>query len=172
MKAWDLSVDTPLELVFSWCLRERAVDRLLFSMRLYRNPKGRELPETGVEEVVASIFGDKILERIKARRWPGTELIGHDGVVFRVSFDESLVKPMAELGERLSNWRHSNRPRLPEDPCLYRNGDEWPVLVSVTHERDAWIISESRPPFCLGEPFEFNPENLMVPSSAEGFVGA
>jgi hypothetical protein len=172
MKTWALPPGIPLEHVLSWCLRERAVDRLLLAMRLQKDERGREVPEPEVEDLIDSLFGDKILMRKKARRWPGTELVGHEGVVFLVSFDSSLIEPMVQAGELLHDWRHGNRPRLPEDPCLFRAGDEWPVLVTVTHERDAWILSEDRPSLCFGEPFDFNPKELLVPTAAEGFIGA
>jgi hypothetical protein len=133
---------------------------------------GKQVPwDQAIEDVITSLFGDRLMEKKLVRRWPGTELVGHEGVVFRIAFDPSLVEPMAELGAHLSAWQHSNRPPLPEDPCLYRQGDDWPVLVSVKHEGDAWILSEKKPPFCKGKPFEFKPENLLVPTAAEGFVG-
>jgi len=171
VKGWDLPIDSALDLVLRWCRKERAVDRLLLSARLGRGPKAKEAPIQEVEDLVASLFGDRVLERKRARRWPGSELMETDGIVFLVRFDETLIEPMSNAGGRLSDWSHRDSPRLPEDPCLYREGDPWPVLVSVTHERDAWILHPERPPFCTGEPFDFKPENLMVPTAAEGFVG-
>ena len=42
----------------------------------------------------------------------------------------------------LSGWKQSNDPPLPEDVCLYREGEDWPVLVSVTHDGDAWLFDD------------------------------
>ena len=91
-------------------------------------------------------------------------------MVYEVAFDPSIIETMARLGPRLEDWQMSSSPPLPEDPCLFSRSADWPVLVSVTHEGDAWILSEERPPFCTGEPFLFRPENLLVPPAANGFV--
>lgn len=172
MKGWEVGTDVPLDSVLEWCVQEKNVDRLMLTARLDPYSKRKEaLERPGLEEVVASLFGDDIRERKLVRRWPGTELDDAQAVVFVIAFDLRLIRPMAGLGPLLSHWRHSNVPPLPEDPCLFREGDDWPVLVSVTHEGDAWILSEERPPFCQGEPFDFKPENLLVPTAAEGFVG-
>jgi hypothetical protein len=171
IKGWDLPIDSDLAVVFAWCLKERAVDRLLLTGRLGRGSKSEAAQKAEMEDLVTSLFGDKVLERKMARKWPGTELLQSRALVYRIRFDESLLQPMSEMGGRLSDWWEGDPPRLPGDPCLYREGDPWPVLVSVIHERDAWILSPNRPPFCSKEPFEFRPENLMVPTAAEGFIG-
>ncbi|HSG40192.1 MAG TPA: hypothetical protein VLE27_11185 [Thermoanaerobaculia bacterium] len=148
------------------------MDRLLLAAQFDTGYKRkRVLAEPEVEGVVTSLFADRVLERRLVRRWPGTEMSESLALVFVIDFDPGLIQPMAKLGPLLENWRHSNTPPLPEDLCLFRQGDEWPVLISVTHERDAWILSEDRPPFCTGEPFDFKPENLLVPSAEDGFVG-
>jgi hypothetical protein len=174
MNLWDLPTATEIDLVFEWCARERHVDRLLLSARLDQDEKKPVLDKPSLDRFVASTFGNRLLERKLVRRWPGTQLIGHDGVVYVIAFDLSLIAPMRECGPRLSDWRHwrhDGKPPLPEDPCLFRQGDDWPVLVSVTHERDAWVLSERRPPFCDEEPSDFDPEDIGVASAAEGFVG-
>lgn len=49
---------------------------------------------------------------------------------------------MIETENRLSAWTQWHQPPLPEDLCLYRAGDPVPVLVSVTHDGDAWIFHD------------------------------
>lgn len=49
---------------------------------------------------------------------------------------------MTETKSYLSDWKQSNDPPLPEDVCLYREGEAWPVLVSVTHDGDAWLYDD------------------------------
>lgn len=171
MSGWKLPVRTPLARIFEWCYRERGVDRLLLSARLDTDEKTPVLSYPSLDETVTTLFGDRLLERKLVCRWPGTKLIRHQGVVYLIDFDPSLIKAMAKLGRRLEDWRHSHKPPLPEDPCLFRQGDEWPVLVSVTHEREAWIFAEERPSFCLKKPSPFSPEEYFVPPAAEGFVG-
>jgi len=172
MKAWDLPAQVPIVEVFEWCYKERQVDRLLLSARSELDKrKGLVLRRPSIEGLIAALFDERVLERKWVRKWPGSELVNAKAVVYLISFDASLIKHMAEVGERLEDWRHARQPPLPEDPCLFRDGDEWPVLVSVTHERDAWILSEERPSFCLKEPFEFDPDSLLVPPASQGFLG-
>ena len=173
MRVWELPVRTPLSKVFEWCREERAVDRLLCSAvtRTDNRTKVLALGEPSIENLVVSLFGGRLLERKLVSRWPGTKLSSSKYTVFLASFDPSLIKPMAKLGRRIEDWRHIHEPPLPEDLCLFRQGEEWPVLVSVTHERDAWILSEERPPFCLKTPSDLAPEELLIPPAAQGFVG-
>ena len=131
----------------------------------------RTLHEPSIEETVTSLFGSRLLERMLVRRWPGTTLSADKSAVFLVAFDSSLIKSMATLGRRIEDWRHIHEPPLPEDLCLFRQGDDWPVLASVTHEREAWILSEERPPFCLKTPTDLKPEELMIPPAEQSFVG-
>lgn len=127
--------------------------------------------EPRLEQTVTSLFGDRLLARKLARKWPGTELIGHDGMVFVIAFDSSLIDPMCELGEFLGDWLHSRASPLPEDPCLYKQGDDCPVLVSVTHEKEAWILSNTKPSFCpKANSFQYDSKNLLVPGASKGFI--
>lgn len=171
MNGWELPVRTPLAKIFEWCWEEKGIDRLLLAARLDSYKKEPVLSKPLINDTVSSLFGESLLERKLVRRWPGTELSYTKAVVYRIAFTPSFILPMARLGNKLQDWQASHEPPLPEDPCLYREGDEWPVFVSVTHERDAWILSEERPPFCLKEPFEFRPESLLVPPATHGFVG-
>ena len=169
MKAWKLPVRTPLSKVFEWCLQERASDRLLCSATTMAD--NQTLGKPSVENIVTSLFGTRLIEKKLVRRWPGTTLKLDKSMVFLVDFDSSLIKPMARLGRRIEDWRHVHEPPLPEDLCLFQQGDEWPVLVSVTHEREAWIISKERPHFCLKAPTDLKPDELMIPPPEQGFVG-
>lgn len=171
INGWRLPTSTPIRTLFRWCVEERGVDRLLLSARLEKGSKEPVLLQPEVERIVSSVLGDRILVRKLVSKWPGTELIGHVGMVYEVEFDDSVIEGMARVGARLEAWQMANDPPLPEDPCLFRQTAEWPVLVSVTHEGDAWILTEERPPFCTGAPFAFTPENLLIPPASQGFVG-
>jgi len=170
LKGWGLPTSTPIRALFEWCSQAKGVDRLLLSARLEKESKEPILLEPEVENTVSSVFGDKVLARKLARKWPGTELIGHPGMVYEIAFVSSLIDRMERIGPRLADWQMSSRPPLPEDPCLFSSEAEWPVLVSVTHEGDAWILSEERPPFCSEDSFVFRPENLLVPPASQGFL--
>jgi hypothetical protein len=78
------------------------------------------------------------LRDVKRDRWPGTRLVGHYAsvVTFRATPDAlpALLEPGA-----LFAWRS---PAYPED--LSFSDDRGAVcLVTVSHERDGWILSSS-----------------------------
>lgn len=165
-----MPISTPIRTLFKWCAEEKGADRLLLSARLEKESEEPVLVEPDVEAIVFRVFGDRILARKLASSWPGTELIGHAGMVYEIAFDLSLIEPMARVGGRLEDWRTSKDPHLPEDPCLFNHAAEWPVLLSVTHEREAWILAADRPPFCTGNSFVFQPETLLIPPASQGFI--
>jgi len=170
MNGWEVPSNARMEEVLRWCVRRKRADRLLLVAQL-KDVRQRVLSDASVETVVENLFGETVLKRRLARRWPGTELSDSKALVYVIAFNETFIQPMVELGPLLSDWKHSHQPPMPEDPCLFRHGDEWPVFVSVTHEGDAWALSDGRPPFGKGKPFEFKPENLMIPPAALGFLG-
>ena len=170
MNGWEVASNARIEEILDWCARSKRADRLLLVARL-KDVRQKVLSDASVETVVEDLFGERVLKKRLARKWPGSELFDSRALVYIIDFDATLIRPMAELGPLLSDWRHSHEPPMPEDPCLFRHGDDWPVFVSVTHEGDAWALSRGRPPFGKGKAFEFKPENLMVPPAAQGFLG-
>jgi hypothetical protein len=171
MNSWRLRRGARLAEVLAWCWQEHSVDRLLVSARLDSSRKQRVLSRPSIEGVIESIFGARVLEKRFASRWPGTQLIGHQGAVYIIEFDDSLIKPMATAGKLFFDWTQNHEPPLPEDLCLFRKGADWPALVSVTHEWDAWVFSEEAPTFCRRESRNFNSIIPMVPDSQNDFVG-
>jgi len=171
LKLWFVWGETPLRTILEWCWRERAVDRLLLSARLSGRRKSLEGVKPEVRDVVHSLFGSNLLETRLTRRWPGTELTDSKAAVFRIAFEPRLIDPMVQAGELLGHWQHSHQPRLPEDPCLYRSSDEWPLFFSHTHEDSGWVIADKRPPFCVRKPLMVRPDHLLIPSASEEFVG-
>lgn len=162
MQSWILRRRARLTDVLTWSLQMHSVDRLLVTARLSK---------PFVQEVVDSIFGSRILQKKLAGRWPGTRLIGHQGVAYVIAFDDSLIQPMAAAGRLLFDWVHRHDPPLPEDLCLFRQGADWPVLVSVTHELDGWVFSDEAPAFCKKKPFDFDPATFMGSDSDNNFIG-
>ncbi|MGH2759978.1 MAG: hypothetical protein ACRDKJ_10510 [Actinomycetota bacterium] len=76
-----------------------------------------------------------LLERRESQRWPGTELLEETATVYRFDANEQMVDLMSELAVPLFDWC---QPTLPEDLSLLRD-DETEWLVSITHERDAYL---------------------------------
>ena len=109
-----------------------------------QDSRGRQTLEKGLEDHTLSVFQGSVMERFSATAWPGTELIGHKGFVFVTRFDEALRRKIVTEEDNLWNWSHNRTPPLPEDLCAFREGEGYPSFVSVTHERKAWLLSESK----------------------------
>jgi hypothetical protein len=131
----------PVQAVLEWAVEDRKVDRLLLSARIgHRQQRRLAAPETLT--AVRTLFGDRVLETWVTSEWPVTMLIDGHALIFVVAFDDRLIGPMAKAGPTFGDWNGFSPPRpLPEDLCLFRQGDEWPSVISVTHEVDAWILT-------------------------------
>lgn len=70
--------------------------------------------------------------------WPGTRLIGHDTEVRWFEYNSSSAQILKTAATHLYQWE---RPELPEDLCLMRD-EESPWLVTIAHERDAYLKLE------------------------------
>ncbi|MCI0409488.1 MAG: hypothetical protein L0191_13170 [Acidobacteria bacterium] len=167
MRVWRLKRDVELKQVLTHCLLTGHVDRLLLA--LPQNKDGALLhPES--RPATERIFADRILEWRIGRRWPGTISYETDCHLAVVEFSAELVEPMCSAGPKLFDWRGWPAPALPEDLCLYRQGAEWPSLVSVTHERDAWLLAPEKPASIETEESDFTPEELYIPPASHGFI--
>jgi hypothetical protein len=150
---WENKGTVFLDEVLEWCIRQNRVDTLLVTSRPSGNKQEGFSLDPSVEGTVQSIFGSKVVESFLATAWPGTELITpngrrrrHVGKVYVIRFDEAVMKKMVAVENELFRWLHSSQS-LPEDICVFRSGARLPLLSSVTHERDAFILSRSaRPP--------------------------
>ena len=168
MKNWKLTGNPELRPILEYCLRAGAADRLILALR-QKNLEGDFLYPATLP-ATERLFGARILERRKGRRWPGTVSHRFDCLLVVVRFDEELVTPMVEAGPKLFDWVGSPKSGLPEDLCLYRAGSTWPVLVSVTHEQDAWIFAEEEPSSLEVSACESETEDLFIPRADVGFI--
>jgi hypothetical protein len=163
-KSWDVAPAATLGAVLTWCQERRRVDRLLVATRLDRESKKPMLLYPGVAESVRRIFGKQVLHETMARRWAGTELIGHSGKVYLIAFNEDVKQRMIEAENRWGAWTGNHTPPLPEDLCLFRDGDAVPLFVSVTHDEEAWIFDDEPVPRNLATPSKIRlPEDLLPP---------
>ncbi len=157
--------------ISSWCLIKRETNRLIVAVRPYIDLDDRVSFDPRIVDSVESLFGGNIIRETSAIAWPGTRLIEHVGKVYEVAFDTVIQRRMIETHEYLSGWKQSNEPPLPEDICLYSEGDEWPTLVSVTHDGNAWLLKEKSKPHFTLLPTTFFPLDL-VPPPPNFIVGA
>lgn len=167
MKAWRLKNDVALRPILTHCIEVDGVDRLILALR--QDQDGTLLyPE--MQLALERIFGSRVLEMKAGKHWPGTVSSVRDCNLAVVGFDSSLVEPMCSAGPKLFDWTGWPPPVLPEDLCLYRQGAEWPSLVSVTHEHDAWVLAREKPGLIDSEEEEFQPEEFYIPPASEGFI--
>ena len=115
-KAWTLPTDSKTEEVLVWCLENDQVDRLLVTTRLQKGSGDRILSKPEVAESVEMLFGKDILTRKAASVWPGTRLIGHNGLSWTIRFTENLIAPMAAVAEQLRNSTRFHTPPLSGGP--------------------------------------------------------
>lgn len=150
--------------VLTWCVERRHVDRLLVATRLDCDATQPVLLVPAVEESVARIFGRHVLHETLASKWAGTQIIGYSGKVYLIEFNTEVHERMVALENKWSAWMDLHNPPLPEDLCLFRQGDSMPVLVSVTHDGDAWILDDGPVPRALASEATIRvPDDLLPP---------
>lgn len=146
MSVWVNLGKIHLREILTWCIEKEGVDTLLLSARQSFGKSGKGKYEEGVDPVTRNLLGNNLIECFEARGWPGTKLINHRGRVYVSAFDSQLAKKMAKVEGSLFKWSNVSRNNLPEDICLFRKGANVPALISITHDRDAWVISQTCPP--------------------------
>lgn len=146
MAVWENLGEIHLSEILTWCLEKEGVDTLLLTSRQSFGKSGKGEYDKGVDPKTRNILGKNLIACFEARGWPGTKLIKHKGRVYVAAFDAQLAKKMAKAEDNLFKWNNVSRKALPEDVCLFRRGAKAPTLISITHDRDAWIISETCPP--------------------------
>ena len=146
MRIWENSGDLLLSELLPWCLERGGVDTLLLSSHQSFGKSGKGEYHGAVDPNTKKILGHNLIACFQARGWPGTKLIKHKGRVYVANFDAQLALMMTKIEDSLFNWLNVRDKALPEDICLFKRGERGPVFVSVTHERDAWILAETCPP--------------------------
>jgi len=76
------------------------------------------------------------ISKDKRSEWPGTIMRNFLATVYTYRLDPALVTELQTVATGLYQWI---QPELPEDPCLLRP-DGTPLLVTIAHERDAYLI--------------------------------
>ena len=170
MKCWEVPTRGDLEELLTWLVERIGVDRLILTTRLDQEADEVMLLSPQVLTAVDELFDGRILEKRLCSAWPGTELVNHKGLVFLIDFDSSLITPMINTGPHLEDWTEWNSPPLPEDICLFKKGQPWPTLVSVTHEGQAWILSNYIVDIEGVKLTDIDPADLFIPRHSKVFL--
>ena len=142
---WNVDLRTvSSEELFEWCLREHGVNRMLVAVRLERG-RGRWIPSSPeASERFERLFSAHIRERFLASAWPGSYMVRHPGFVYLLEFSREVQSLVLQVAPNLNKWHIDDGP-LPEDVCLFRQGDPHPTFLSVTHDHDAWLLTNKDP---------------------------
>lgn len=81
-----------------------------------------------------------LLREEKVSEWPGTILLKELAEVYRYHLNIAVLQRLQTAARALYQWV---QPDLPEDLCLVRS-DESPILVTIAHERDAYLVITER----------------------------
>jgi len=100
---------------------------------LVQQPQLSFSPEA--DRVTGSLRPFLIVER-EASEWPGTRLLSHTACVRDYRMTHDSAKVLIAEAEGLYGWRAPDRP---EDLVLWRDPEE-PWLVSISHERDGYLL--------------------------------
>jgi len=142
LRVWQNKGHVSLRVVLGWCLDREQVDHLLVVNTPGVGERGRVSFDSAVERATKALLGNRMVDHFRATAWPGTQLMRHTAKVFVARFDAELMLGMSKQEDDLFQWTRRSPKRLPEDICLFRRGSDHPVLVSVTHENDAYIVAE------------------------------
>lgn len=170
LKCWDIPHTARLLDLLTWCTNERSVNRLLVVHRSFHGAKRRELSRPQVLKRSQELFRGRVLRKSWCNQWPGTVSPEGQALVLVVKFSPTLIKPMAHAGPTLEDWLEAPPNSRPEDLCLYREGDPLPALVSVTHERDAWLLSRQEPSIEGILPSDLKASELLIPIGKPDFL--
>ncbi|MGD9163026.1 MAG: hypothetical protein PVG39_31765 [Desulfobacteraceae bacterium] len=132
--------------ILFWCRETQKVDKLLVSVRPLINNKDEFEFEQSVIKNVYRLFGSNILDRIEAVGWPGNLLTRGFAYIFIIEYNTDVENIILDKETLLFHWLHDHRQKLPEDLCLFKNGNTYPSLISITHENDAWLLSGDNTP--------------------------
>ena len=154
-----------LDELIEWCVSNHAVNRMLVAIRMRQVGKRWQADSREVETNTEKIFKGHVVKSFLASAWPSTELIGQPGRVYVIELTEEVKSAIIGTENILGNWLHNSAKSLPEDICFFRDGDESPALVSCTHEKSAYLLTEKndvRLPFVSKSDVRW--EELEIPS--------
>lgn len=142
MREWNLPEDIRVDDVLTWILRNEPVDTLMLVVRLDPEADNSRPSDPEAAETAVRLLGDNLREVQIATAWPDNALSQDSALIFVSDVDDALVKRLAREEPLLFEWLHAHEPPLPEDFCLFARGAARPVLVTNTHESDAWLLTE------------------------------
>lgn len=78
----------------------------------------------------------EVVAKVARQEWSGTRLHSGSATVYLIRLNSHSLETLCRRANRLYEWE---QPLLPEDLCLMCTETE-PLLVSISHERDAYLL--------------------------------
>lgn len=83
-----------------------------------------------------------LIKKIESKEWPGTIIYSTiPALIYYYTINEASIKIIQNAVNRLFSWI---QPSYPEDLCFLKD-DSTPWLVTITHEKDAYIETNIEP---------------------------
>jgi hypothetical protein len=93
--------------------------------------------ENDVSSNITKLISDLstfLIEEKEVQEWPGTKLLTGKAKLYRYNLRSESASILHRTENNLFNWL---QPELPEDLVFYKG--QYPVFISVTHEKDAYF---------------------------------
>lgn len=171
MNQWELPQDAGISEVLEWVRVNEQPDRILMACLLRQEKTGLKPTDPGAVDAAIRLLGCDLLCIQIGTGWPCIKYFDSFGLVFIARFSKALIGRLSDECDSFFDWRHCEAHPLPEDLCLLKEGNPYPALASVTHERDAWIFTDKEvdiPGVTLSEfppedsEFVFDRENYFI----------
>lgn len=144
LRIWILEyAQETLSDLLTWAIKEKKADRMILVFRDSSDGSEYGSEVKSLRKSYAKKFERFVLDECSVRAWPGTELTRGTATILVIKVTHETAEQILELEPDLAKWIH---PDLPEDLCVYKEGAEAPLILSVTHESLGWVISDSTPP--------------------------
>ncbi len=149
INCWEIDVrQVPLATVLNWCQRHHQVDRLLLGIRMTPGRKKgakQRVSSPAQLENAYRYFASSVLTVYSVNGWPPNRFSGGHQPVLEIELNDKVIETCLKIGPNLGCWTDWNDEfPLPEDPCLFKAGAKYPNLVTVAHEKEAWLLTDKK----------------------------
>ena len=150
IKCWEIDVrQVPFAAVLNWCRQHHQVDRLLLGIMMKPRRKRTSLKHRVTSPAQLKnayrYFGENVLSVYSVKSWPARSFDEGVSPLLEIELNDEVIRTCLKIGPSLGDWTWWNDDcPLPEDPCLFKAGAKYPNLVSVAHEKEAWLLTDKK----------------------------
>lgn len=149
INCWAIDVrQVSFATVLKWCQQHHRVDRLLLGIQIQpgrKNGQKHGIASPAQLQNASRYFAQHVLSVYSVKGWPPSLFFGTTQPVLEIELNTEVIDTCLDIGPNLADWTSWNDERpLPEDPCLFKAGAQYPNLVTVAHEEEAWLLSDRK----------------------------